>query len=125
MASGKGCLGNLLQTHEKEQKMHLIATRKHIFTTLTFIALSAGVSSAHTAPSDQPIKILKMTEKLSSIEVVLDTSHTEVGYFECLAYGSDGIPFASTKNISGPRATIVTINSFDIPSVYSVECYPF
>ena len=106
--------------------MSVIEIIKILTATLILLGISAGVSFAHFLPETEPITIMKMTKKNTFIEVVLDTSHIKRGtYFDCVAYGSDGIPFA-TKNsaISSTRVTIVLLSSFDTPSIFSVECHP-
>ena len=98
---------------------------KILLTTLGLIGISSGASFAHFLPKTEPIKVIKMSKKTTFIEVVLDTSHIKPGtYYDCLSYGSDGIPFATSLGISSPRVTIALISSFDTPSVFSVECYP-
>jgi hypothetical protein len=106
--------------------MSVIENMKILFATLIFLGSSAAASFAHFLPETEPIKVMKTTKKITYIEVVLDTSHIKSGtYFDCVAYGSDGIPFATNPaSISSPRVTIVLISSFDTPSVFSVECHP-
>ena len=105
--------------------MSVIENIKILPATLILLGISAGASFAHFLPETEPIKIMKMTKKTTFIEIVLDTSHIKRGtYFDCVAYGSDGIPFATDLSISSPRVTIVLISSFDTPSIFSVECHP-
>ena len=105
--------------------MSVIENIKILTATLILLGISAGVSFAHFLPETEPITIMKMTKKNTFIEVVLDTSHIKKGtYFDCVAYGSDGIPFATNLAISSPRVTIVHLSSFDTPSIFSVECHP-
>jgi hypothetical protein len=98
---------------------------KILLITLGLLGISSGASFAHFLPKTEPIKVIKMTQKSSYIRVFLDTSHIKPGtYYDCVAYGSDGIPFETSIDMSSPRVSITLIQSFDTPSVFSVECYP-
>lgn len=106
--------------------MLLISNMKTMPTTLTFLAVSAGAAFAHFSPLGEPIEVLRMTKSYGYIEIMLDTSHIRTGTsLDCVAYDSDGMPVA--LNVGGRserRVTKVNLFGDDIPSQYSVECYP-